>query len=429
MPGLDGTRLGPHHAGHAVDLDQRLPRPGERAQAIRVWAASPGRHRHRADRGWLAARALLLGLGVHGERPDRRRRARRRAGPRARFAGRRPRRARPRRAVLSIAGVTALVWSIIEAPAARLDRRSLSWFAGAAVLLAAFVAGSCGGGADARPAASSPTCGSPRPAWRSRSRSSRSSGLLPPDPVPAVVRGYAALDAGCRRRPRRRAGVGGPLSQADERLGTDRRAAGMMTRRRGAHLLTLADATPARPPPLLALLVLGIGMGLSTAPATESVMGSLPPGTRARLGDQRHLAGARHRPRRGGDRQHRRLRVPEPLRPRPRRGRGGAVAGRRPHGARVDRRGAVRGRAAGRVHRQRGRRRPEQAFVDGFHVGWWVVAATMLLSAVVALVFLPARAGVARPSEDAGPGAGPSDEAAPGAGAVDAEADPARSAA
>ena len=69
------------------------------------------------------------------------------------------------------------------------------------------------------------------------------------------------------------------------------------------------------------------------------------------------------------------------------------------------------------------------AFVDGFHVGWWVVAATMLLSAVVALVFLPARAGVARPSEDAGPGAGPSDEAAPGAGAVDAEADPARSAA
>jgi hypothetical protein len=32
------------------------------------------------------------------------------------------------------------------------------------------------------------------------------------------------------------------------------------------------------------------------------------------------------------------------------------------------------------------------AFVDGFHVGWWVVAGTMLARALVALVFLPARA-------------------------------------
>jgi hypothetical protein len=40
------------------------------------------------------------------------------------------------------------------------------------------------------------------------------------------------------------------------------------------------------------------------------------------------------------------------------------------------------------------------AFVDGFHTGWWVAAAMMFASAVVALVFLPSRAGAAEPAEE-----------------------------
>ena len=55
----------------------------------------------------------------------------------------------------------------------------------------------------------------------------------------------------------------------------------------------------------VAMLLLGAGLGLSSAPATESIMGSLPtaPG-RCRLGRQRHRPGGRRRARRGHRRQH-----------------------------------------------------------------------------------------------------------------------------
>ncbi len=172
-------------------------------------------------------------------------------------------------------------------------------------------------------------------------------------------------------------------------------------------------------PLLLALLVLGIGMGLSTAPATESVMGSLPrehTGIGSAINDTLRelgialgvavigsVAASVYRSRfdralaAGGT----------TLSPADAHAAHGSIGGALSVAGRPGGSGATVADAA------------RSAFVDGFHVGWWVVAATMLLSAVVALVFLPARAAVARPS----------DEVAPGAGPADAEADPARSAA
>ena len=75
LPGGDGHRRRVHHAGHAVDHHQRVHRSPERGKAIGVWAgvvgARPGpRPGHRR----LAARALLVGLGVPRQRADRDRR-------------------------------------------------------------------------------------------------------------------------------------------------------------------------------------------------------------------------------------------------------------------------------------------------------------------------------------------------------------------
>ena len=46
------------------------PTPRERAAAIGIWTGDHGRRRGaRPDLGWMAARALLVGLGLPGERP------------------------------------------------------------------------------------------------------------------------------------------------------------------------------------------------------------------------------------------------------------------------------------------------------------------------------------------------------------------------
>ena len=94
-PGLHGPRGGVRDAGHPVDHHQPVHRSqGARSSHRRLGRRRRARRRHRPDHGRLAARALLVGIGVPGER------AVRRPGPRGRVpapAGvTRPRPAPPR---------------------------------------------------------------------------------------------------------------------------------------------------------------------------------------------------------------------------------------------------------------------------------------------------------------------------------------------
>jgi EmrB/QacA subfamily drug resistance transporter len=61
---------------------------------------------------------------------------------------------------------------------------------------------------------------------------------------------------------------------------------------------------------MIAMTFVGLGVGLSMAPATHSIMSSVPPRqSRRRLRDQRHHPQPRRRPGRGDRRQHRHLRL------------------------------------------------------------------------------------------------------------------------
>ena len=149
-----------HHAVDPVDATNIFRDPAERAKAIGIWAGvsgvgivlGPGHRR-------LAARALLVGLGVPGQRADRR------SSPSSPAAASCPNRATRRAAALDpsapscpSSGWPRLVWAIIEAPGEGLDRHGpcSTAFALAAVLLAAFVGWELPQRrADARPARSS----------------------------------------------------------------------------------------------------------------------------------------------------------------------------------------------------------------------------------------------------------------------------------
>ncbi|HZH23489.1 MAG TPA: MFS transporter, partial [Solirubrobacteraceae bacterium] len=93
------------------------------------------------------------------------------------------------------------------------------------------------------------------------------------------VLGYGAFESGLRVMPVA-AGVvlGGPLSaKLVERVGTKRVVgAGLALVAAGLTLLSGAQVDSGYGIVAAVLLVLGLGMGLTMAPATESVMGSLP---------------------------------------------------------------------------------------------------------------------------------------------------------
>ena len=94
-----------------------------------------------------------------------------------------------------------------------------------------------------------------------------------------LVLGYGAFESGVRLMPVA-AGLilGGPLSaKLVERVGTKRVvAAGLMFVGAGLALLSFAEVDSGYGLVAAVLGVLGLGMGLTMAPATESVMGSLP---------------------------------------------------------------------------------------------------------------------------------------------------------
>ena len=99
-PRAHGHRRRVHHAVDAVDHHQRLHRPGGAGQGDRRVGRRVGaRHRARPDHRRLPARALLVGLDLHRQRPDRDRRPRARlpARPRVEATRRTPRSTRSAR--------------------------------------------------------------------------------------------------------------------------------------------------------------------------------------------------------------------------------------------------------------------------------------------------------------------------------------------
>ena len=275
-PGAHGHRRRADHAGHAVDPHQHLPDPEERAKAIGIWAGVSGaRHRPRPRRRRLAARALLVGLGVPRQRADRRRRARRRLLLRARVAG--PD-AAPRStsvgALLSIVGLVALLWAIIEAPT-RLDvaaRASLGASRSAAVLLAASSCGSCAPTHPmldlrffAQPALQrrqpSPSRWSSSPcSARSSSSPSTCSSCSATRPLEAGVRPAARWPRDGRRRTAR------PAGPAARRQGGRRRRPGAGQRRRCCCSRPRRVDYRLRPRRASSCASSALGMGLAMAP-------------------------------------------------------------------------------------------------------------------------------------------------------------------
>jgi hypothetical protein len=92
------------------------------------------------------------------------------------------------------------------------------------------------------------------------------------------VLGYTPLQAGLRVMPVATLVVGAPLgARVAERLGTKAAvAAGFAVAAVGLWLISAADVDDAYGLVAWALGVLGCGMGLAMAPATDSIMGSMP---------------------------------------------------------------------------------------------------------------------------------------------------------
>ena len=94
-----------------------------------------------------------------------------------------------------------------------------------------------------------------------------------------LVLGYSALQAGLRTVPVAAGLIAGSAlsTPANTRLGTKLTVAtGMLLAAAGLSLLTGATPTSGYPRVLAALLLAGAGIGLAMAPATDSVMGTLP---------------------------------------------------------------------------------------------------------------------------------------------------------
>jgi len=191
------------------------------------------------------------------------------------------RRLDPVGAVLSVVGLTALVWSIIEAPAHGWTSAGvLGGFAFATVAVAAFVAWEL--------RTEHPML--PLRFFRNArfSAASVSIGLVFFALFGVIffltvylqsVLGYSALEAGVRMLPVSAAIIFGSVlsTKLEPRLGTKIVvAAGLTVVAAALSILAQADVGSGYGLVALALAVLGVGMGLAMAPATESIMGSLP---------------------------------------------------------------------------------------------------------------------------------------------------------
>jgi len=194
-----------------------------------------------------------------------------------------PPRLDPVGAGLSIAGLTALLYGIIEAPSyGWADSVTLTAFAIGAVLLGAFVAWEQH---IDHPMLDVHFFENPRFTAASLAVTltffALFGALFLLTQYLQVVLGYSALKAGTSLVPI--AGVlmvAAPLSaKVAERVGTKVVVAGGLTAVAGGlAVMSTLSATGGYLPVLASLLVLGAGMGFTMAPATESIMGSLPLG-------------------------------------------------------------------------------------------------------------------------------------------------------
>ena len=182
---------------------------------------------------------------------------------------------------LSFAGLSTLVWGLIEAPSRGwTDALVLAAFAAAAVALAAFVAWERHA---PHPMLDVALFRNPRFSASSAAIAFAFFALFGMifflTQYLQDVRGYSALQAGVRTLPVAAGLVlGGPLSAAlSARLGIRRVVpAGLTVVAAAMWLLTAADAESGYGLVAASLVLLGLGMGTAMAPATDAIMGSLP---------------------------------------------------------------------------------------------------------------------------------------------------------
>ena len=163
----------------------------------------------------------------------------------------------------------------------------------------------------------------------------------------------------------------------------------MLTFATGLILASTMTTTTGYPRLGVAMLLLGAGLGLSSAPATESIMGSLPR-NRAGVGSarQRHRPRSRRRARRRHRRQHRVVDLPEPSRRRiaEERSRSGSNAAHDSLGGALHVSSALGTDGVGLVTAA------QEAFVAAMSRASIVTALVAVVGAIVAWRYLPARA-------------------------------------
>src|ERR1019366_6555454 len=283
VPGAHGHRRRCHHAGHAVDPHQRVHQPSRAGQGDRRLVGGGGsRRRHRPQHGRLAAGALRLGINLHGEPAHRDRGTGGRPVRDPALDQPAPQAPRPGRGCAVIAGLLAVVYAIIEAPRhGWLSGTTVGIAAGGLAILAAWVAVEL---RSSHPMVDLHVFANARFSAASFAVTMIFFALfgwlfLFTQQMQFVI-GYSALQAGVRTLPFALAmGVTSAVSaKLAARAGTKLAvAAGLAFMAAGFGLMTTSTVHPGSPFLALASVILAIGMGLAMAPATESIMGSLPP--------------------------------------------------------------------------------------------------------------------------------------------------------
>ncbi len=290
-------------------------------------------------------------------------------------------------AMLSIAGLVVLVWGIIEAPGRGwTEPTTLGSFALAAVILGGFVAWELHSD---HPMLDVTFFANPRFTAASMAITlvffALFGSMFLLTQYLQFVLGYTALQAGLRVGPVALVlMVAAPLSaRLVERVGTKLVvAAGLTIVSASLVVLSLATVTSGYGPVLASMLIMGIGMGMTMAPATESIMGSLP---RAKAGvgsavndTTRQVGGALG------------VAILGSLLASTYRsslGTAASTAARASVGGALEVAHAI-GGAQGAALAQAAK----SAYVDGMSVGVLVAAGVALLGAFIALLFLPSRA-------------------------------------
>jgi len=311
-----------------------------------------------------------------------------------------PRRLDPLGIALSISGVTLLVWGIIEAPHhGWTSTTSLCAFTGAAALIAAFIVWELRSSApmlDVR-------------IFRNLRFSAASLSvtvaffalfgfIFMVTQYMQFVRGYGTFEAGLRTVPFAVAtGIAAPIAPLlVRRVGTKVVVAGgLALMSAGFVVAATTTATSSYSVVVVSMALMGVGLGLTSAPATESIMGALPP-ERAGVGSAvndttRELGGTLGVAVAGSvlasayttGLADKLAGLPIPA--------DALATAQSSIGAAfgvADRATELVGPAAGDAIRGAA----SQAFIDGFHTGSLVLAAVALVGSLLALVILPARA-------------------------------------